>query len=191
MSAAPGVGNGRLDQPEVERVVVGADHPAPAQMIGVVAQAGPARKHDLRRGGRRVRGYGQDLGGVEPADLDDDVLARGAPANVGEKGLVLFVVDQGIGALVAAHDVPVHRAALQELGILLDVEDSPAVVGPDDGFEHTLDRLLKDLAARQILEAQRAHSTPDGILGPGEPLAIRAHCDLAGAVVRLAGRSRR
>ena len=109
-----------------------------------------------------------------------------ACADGGEERLVGLVVDQHVLRDRRAHHVPVHRTALQQHRVLLDVEDRAAVRGPLHALQHALDAVGEDGARAQVLEAQRMDAAARHVLAPGEHVAIRAHLVIADAHVVLA-----
>ena len=159
---------------EVGRVFVGLDDPAPVQMVGHVAHLGAPRQHHARGGGGRVGVNDARFGGVEAADADLHVLARRCVAKAHKQRLVGLIEDLHIAAGQRAQAVAVNRPALQRDGVLQDVEERAAVVGPGQVFEHAGHRVGQVLPGAQVAKAQRVDAAASGVFGPGQQIAVRA-----------------
>ena len=177
---------GRLHQLEVGGAIgIGADHPAPAQVVGVVLDIALARRQHGERG--RVAGRGVAVlvrYGAVQADHDVPVVTAAADAHV--EAVVLLLVDQRVAGRRRAQHVGLHVPGEQGVGVVFDVQQGPVVVGPDQVAGSPADRVGQGFAAVQVDEADRVLAPAIEILGPGQQPVVLADRKAADLVEVLA-----
>jgi len=167
--------DGRLHQPEVRRVPVGADEPAPVEVLDVVLVVALARQEHAERE-RRVVGARVAVLGRDRALRDDEDVALVLGGRDGRvETFVLLLVDQRVGGRIGAEHVAAHAIAEQRLRVLLEVQDAAAVRGPGKVRLHVRDRAGQYLAGLEVLEAQRVLPAPDRVLGKGQQPVVGRH----------------
>ncbi len=165
--------DGRFHQAVVRRLPVGADDPAPVEVVGVVLEVALARQEDAERerGIRRVRVA--HLGGHRAAREDGDVLLVLGGADARIEAVVVLLVDERVLRRVGAEHVAAHAPREQRLRVLLQVQDAAAVGGPGEVGLDVLDPVRQQLAGREVLDPQRVLPAADRILGEREQVVVR------------------
>ena len=182
---ARGGGRGRGHQAEVLGLPVGADHPASVEVIGAVFHVAFARRQhgeDLRISGGRAALLGRHR--AFHRDADETVVAGTADAHV--EAVVLFLVDQLVGAGRSAQHMGLHPHREQRLRIGLHVEQGLVVIGPDHVRRGVGDEVRIKLAGGQVLETDHVLAAADLVIGPGQHCVVLAHLRITDIEVTLA-----
>ena len=178
----------RCHDPEIGRVPVAAQDPAPVEVLGLVLVI-PLARHDHPELERRIGGVGETLLARHGAvGVDVEVPAILAAAHVEIKSVVRFLVDERIGRGIRAEHVLANPAAQQRLRVFLDVDHGAAVGRPRDRRLDVFDHIRQQLAAREVLETQRVLATPDRVFSIGQQPVVRTHFELAHVVEVAAAR---
>ncbi len=188
--ALPGVPGGdrrgRGAELEVHRPVgVGADHPAVAPAVEVVAHPRLPRLGEDRRRGRVGGGDQPFLAGLLVLDPDEDVTVVGGDAHAQEHALVGLLVDQGVR--------PAPGRPAEDLGgpgvlVAPDPEQEGGVGREDEGARGALRPVRQDLARGQVAHQDAVVFRALVVLRPGIEGVVGG---VAGRVDRIIGLARR
>ncbi len=184
--AARGGIAGRGDDLEVLRIsIVGADHPAAVEVVGVVFHVACTRCQHLERlriGGRGVARFRADR--AVQFDGQETIIAGAADAHV--EAVVLLFVDQHVTAGRGAQNVLFHAHGEQRFRIVLDVEQGAVVIGPDHVGRDVLDTVRQHFTGAQVLETDHVLASAHIIFGPGQQMVVLADIGIAHVEVALA-----
>ena len=177
----------RGDQLEILRSVIGADHPASVEMIGVILHVALARcQHG--EAFRVAGGCVTFLGGHRAVQADGDEAIVAGAANAHVETVVVFFVDNRIGTGRRAQHMLLHAHGEQRLRIVFHIQHGAVVVGPHHVPGRAGEDIGQHLPAAQVLEADDVLATTHIIIGPGQQLVVLADLHRANAEIALAGR---
>ncbi len=80
-----------------------------------------------------------------------------------------------------------HPHGEQGFRVVLDIEQSAVVIGPDHVGRNPADAVRVDLAGVEVLEADHVLAAADIVLGPGQQAVVLADFGIADVEVVLAG----
>ena len=154
-------------------------------MVGTVldiALAGCEYSEFSGLGGGGAAHFGAD----RALHTDADIGVGTGTADAHVEAVIRLFIHQGVILGGTAQHMDLDPLAQQCDRILLDVEQAAVVIGPDDIGFNVFDRVGKNLASGQILDAQRVLAASDGILSPGHQAVVRADLIIADGEVALA-----
>ena len=161
-----------LDDLEIDGLVrIGADHPAVAPVIDVIANGDHPRLEHNGLGRRSRGGNVARLRRFLVLDADDDELVVGGATDADEHAVVGFLIDQGGLAAARRTTEDLVRAAVV---VAVSPEDPLAVRREDKVAGGAVDHLGQHLAGRQVLDVDLVNLGTLGVLGKGEQRVIRA-----------------
>src|SRR3546814_5892636 len=100
-------------------------------MIRLIFEVALARGDDGERAGRLGRGAAL-LAADRAFDIDADEIVVAGAIDAHVEGVVLFLIDERVGAGGPAEHIRLHPLAEQGRRVLVAVEPAAVVVGPDD-----------------------------------------------------------
>ena len=172
-----------LHDAEVARLPVGADDPAPVDVVGRILVTPLAWQQHAKAQFGVVRACVAHFGRDRAARVQQDVLAVLRQLDRGVEGLVLLLVDQRVAGGVRAEHVHAHAQAEQRDGVLLDVEHATVVRRPGHGLLDVRHGVDERLAGLERLEPQRVLASPDRVFGVGEQTVVLTRLERADVVV--------
>jgi hypothetical protein len=184
------LGVAHLSELVVLGVPVGADDPAIADVIGLVAELALARRDHGPLPG--PGGAGAALLVADRRLLDDaNVLVVTGAGDADVEGVVPLLVHELVGGRGRPQHVRLDALAEQRHRVLLDIIDGAVVVGPGEvGFDIG-DVVGERLAGCEVFDLKRVLAAADGIERVGEQAIVLADCPVADREEAVALRHRR
>ncbi len=166
-----------FQDPEVLRVPVAQDHGHLVDDIQVILMARLALQHDRRRPVRTVSGQVPALGGQggDGRDEDPGIILRLVQHD--EETVVRFPIHQRIPVRVGAQPVAKDPIRNERVGLLFDIKQRAAVIGPDHVAGGIGDALGQECPIVEIPDPQGPFPAGDRILGEGQVAAVRTDGD--------------
>ena len=101
-----------------------------------------------------------------------------------------FGIDKAVGRCGSAYDMGLYALGKERDGVLVDIEDSPVVIRPDDFLFHVRSRFVEHPTRGDILDPETILETPDLIFGPGDQAVVWTDLILPDVEIAFSGRHR-
>ncbi len=173
-----GLGSGaavrQFHQPEVRRVEVGPDDPAPPDVVRVVLESALAGRQYRERAVGRIRREEPGLVRHRAAQTDRDVRIIPGLADPHVEARVGLFVNDLVLIRVLAEDVLLDRLRQQRDRIVLDIEQRPVVIRPGHRRRGPGHRVRQELAGAQVLDPDRVLAPADLVHAERQEIPVRA-----------------